>query len=67
MRQKNWRMIIVGFVLIIMSIGFFLFMLTIIPMSNDPATMMRTVGTISGGVIGISIAMMIGGLIGKKI
>jgi hypothetical protein len=67
MRQKNWRMIIAGFVLIVMSIGFLLFMLALMPRSTDPVTMMRTVGTISGGAIGISMAMIIGGLIGKKI
>jgi hypothetical protein len=67
MRQKNWRIVIVGFVLIVMAIAFYFFMLSIAYKSNDPATMMRTVGQVSGVVGGISVAMIIVGLIGKKV
>jgi len=67
MRQKNWRVIIVGFVLAAMALGFFFFMLTMAPNSTDPVALMRTVGTVTGVVIGISIAMIIVGLIGKKV
>ena len=66
MRQKNWRLIITGFILTIMALGFYFFMLSIAPSSTDPAALMQTVGTVSGGAIGLSIAMIIIGLIGKK-
>ena len=41
-------------------------MMGMIPRSNDPAALMSTVGQVSGVVGGISIAMIIVGLIGKK-
>jgi hypothetical protein len=50
-----------------MAIAFYFFMLSIAPKSNDPATMMRTVGQVSGVVGGISVVMIIVGLIGKKV
>ena len=49
-----------------MALGFYFFMLSIAPSSTDPAALMQTVGTVSGGAIGLSIAMIIIGLIGKK-
>jgi multidrug resistance efflux pump len=67
MRQKNWRVVIVGFVLAALALGFYLFMLTIASSSTDPATLMQTVGTVSGVLVGISFAMVIVGLIGKKV
>jgi len=60
-------MILVGFVLIVMALGFYFFMLSIAPTSNDPAALMQTVGTVAGAAIGISLVMMIIGLIGKKV
>ena len=66
MRQRNWRVIIVGFILVILAVGFYLFMLSIAPSSNDPAVLMQTVGTVSGAVIGLSFVMIVVGLIGKK-
>jgi len=41
-------------------------MMTAAPKSNDPAALMQTVGTVSGVVGGISLVMIIVGLIGKK-
>ena len=39
MRQRNWRLIVVGGVLIVAAPLFFLFMLyDLAPRSNDPAT-----------------------------
>ena len=67
MRRKNWRIIIVGFVLIVLALGFYFFMLSIASTSNDPATLMETVGTVSGAVVGLSLVMIILGLIGKKV
>ena len=66
MRKKNWRLIIVGIVLLGAAGLFFMAMMGMIPKSNDPAALMSTVGQVSGAVGGISIAMIIVGLIGRK-
>jgi hypothetical protein len=66
MRIKNWRIVIVGLVLIVIAAAFYFFMLSITSKSNDPAALMQTVGTVSGVVGGLSLAMIIVGLIGKK-
>ncbi|HEX9388326.1 MAG TPA: hypothetical protein VF918_18515 [Anaerolineales bacterium] len=66
MRRRNWRMIIVGFVLIVLALGFYFFMLSIASTSTDPMALMQTVGTVSGAAVGISLVMIIIGLIGKK-
>jgi hypothetical protein len=66
MRRKNMRLVAVGSVLIVLAIAFFLFFLSIAAKSNDPAALMRTVGTVSGVVIGIAVAMIAVGLIGKE-
>jgi len=67
MRQKNWRVVIVGFVLIIIALGFYFFMLSIASTSTDPVALMQTVGTVTGAAVGISLVMVILGLIGKKV
>jgi magnesium-transporting ATPase (P-type) len=67
MRRKNWRIIIVGFVLIVMALGFYFFMLSIASNSTDPTVLMQTVGTVAGAAVGISLVMIIIGLIGKKV
>ena len=67
MRQKNWRVVIVGLVLIGLALGFYFFMLSIASTSTDPVVLMQTVGTVTGTVTGISLAMIIVGLIGKKV
>ena len=66
MRRKNWRIVIVGFVLLIIAIAFYFFMLSMASRSNDPAALMQTVGTVAGVVGGLSLAMIIIGFIGKK-
>ena len=66
MRRKNWRLVIVGIFLIAIAFGFYFFMLTIASTSTDPVALMQTVGTVTGVVAGISLAMIIVGLIGKK-
>jgi len=66
MRKRNWRVVIVGIVLIVLAVLFFFFMLSMAPKSNDPVALMRTVGTVSGVVGGLAIVMIIVGLIGKK-
>ena len=66
MRRRNWRVIITGFVLIVLALGFYLFMLSIAAQSTDPVALMQTVGGVSGAAIGISLVMIALGLIGKK-
>ena len=67
MRRRNWRVILSGVVLMVLALGFYLFMLTVASQSTDPVALMQTVGTVSGVLSGISIAMIIMGLIGKKV
>jgi hypothetical protein len=66
MRQRNWRMVIGGFVFLILAISFFLFMSTIASTSTDPVELMRTVGSASGVVGGMSVVLILLGLVGKK-
>ncbi|HXC55077.1 MAG TPA: hypothetical protein VNU97_07265 [Rhizomicrobium sp.] len=66
MRRTNWRLVIVGLVLVVLAAGFFVVMLGMAPKSNDPVTMLRTVGQVSGAVGGIALVMVVVGLIGKK-
>ena len=67
MRKRNWRVVIVGIVLIVLAVLFFFFMMSMAPKSNDPAALMRTVGTVSGVVGGVAIVMIAVGLIGKNV
>ena len=67
MRRKSWRIIVVGFLLILLALGFYFFMLSIAPTSTDPMALMQTVGTVAGAAVGLSLAMIIIGLIGKKV
>lgn len=67
MRRRNWRIVIVGSVLITLAMAFFLVMLSIADRSTDPKMLMETVGQVSGAVIGFSVFMIIMGLIGKKV
>ncbi|WP_027552091.1 hypothetical protein [Bradyrhizobium sp. Cp5.3] len=66
MRKRNWRLIAVGGVLLVLAVLFFLSMRDMTPWSNDPGALMRTVGEVSGAVGGISIVMIVFGLIGRK-
>jgi hypothetical protein len=66
MRQKNWRLVVVGLVLVAAAIGFFLFMMGMAPRSNDPQALMQTVGQVSGAVGAIGLVMFLFGLVGKK-
>lgn len=66
MRQRNMRLVYTGGAMIVLAIGFFLFMMTLAPQSTDPVALMETVGTVSGVVSGLAIALIAIGLIGKK-
>jgi hypothetical protein len=61
------RVVYTGTGLLVLAIAFFLYMLSIASKSNDPAELMRVVGTVSGVVGGIAIAMIGFGLLGKKV
>ena len=67
MRQKNWRVVIVGGVLLVLAVLFFVFMMGMAPKSNDPVALMQTVGTVTGVVSAIAITMMVFGYIGRKV
>ena len=66
MRRKNWRLVIVGVVLIAASAGFFFYMGTMAPRSNDPVALMQTVGQVSGAVGAIALLLVVFGMIGKR-
>ena len=66
LRRMNWRFIITGFVLVLLALGFYFFMMSVASTSTDPAALMQTVGTVSGAAIGVSVALILLGLIGKK-
>jgi hypothetical protein len=67
MRKRNWRLIAVGTVLLVLAVLFFLSMRDMTLWSNDPVALMRTVGEVSGVVGGISLVMIVFGLIGRKV
>ena len=66
MRQRNWRLTAVGTVMLVLAVLFFLSMRDMTLWSNDPVALMRTVGEVSGAVGGISLVMIVFGLIGRK-
>ena len=66
MRKRNWRLVITGFIFGALALGFVLFMTSIASSSTDPVLLMKTVGQAAGVVGGISLVLIIFGLIGKK-
>lgn len=66
MRRINWRMISGGVFLLVLALVFFFIMSSNVSMSTDPQEMMRLAGQISGAAIGVSVVMILIGLIGKK-
>ena len=66
MRQRNIRLVIVGSGLFLAAIAFFMFVLSIASRSTNPLELMQTVGTVSGVVGGLAIAMVVMGLVGRK-
>ena len=63
-RQPNTRVVAVGSVLLVLAVAFFLFMFAIAGKSTNPAELMRIVGTVSGTVGGLAIAMIVIGRLG---
>jgi len=66
MRQRNWRMVIGGSLLLVLALGFAFFMSSIASISTDPVEFMRLVGGASGTVGGLGSVLIFVGLIGKK-
>ena len=66
MRKTNWRLITVGVILLDFAVVFFLGVLDMPPRANDPGELMRRVGQVAGAVCGISIVIIIFGLVGRK-
>jgi hypothetical protein len=66
MRRRNWRVVIAGVLLLVMAVVFYNTLSTVAPQSTDPIEMMGIAGSISGTAIGISVVMMLIGLIGKR-
>lgn len=62
----NLRVVCTGAGLIVLAAGFFFYMATMVPQSNDPDAMMRTVGMVSGGAAGLGGAMIVFGLLRRK-
>jgi hypothetical protein len=63
----NVRVVLTGVVMIAMALAFFFGMgAGLAPKSNDPAAMMQTVGTVSGAVGGLGLAMIVFGALRKK-
>jgi hypothetical protein len=67
MRKRNMRLVMVGLVMIALAAAFFFGMATIAGKSTDPVEMMKTVGQVSGVVAGLGVAILIYGLIGRKV
>lgn len=66
MRRKNMRLAYTGIGLLVLALAFFGGMTVVAPRSTDPVKLMETVGTVSGVVGGLAIALIAIGLIGKK-
>ncbi len=66
MRQRNWRLMFTGFLLLALAVGFFFFMLPLAGRSTDPEMFARLIGQVSGVAGGLSLVIIIFGLIGKK-
>jgi hypothetical protein len=62
----NVRVILTGVVMIVAALGFFFYMETFMPRSNDPAGMMQIVGEVSGFVGALGLVMIVFGLFRKK-
>jgi putative effector of murein hydrolase len=67
MRRKNWRLVIAGCFFIATALGFYFVMQSIAPNSTDPVMAMQITGRVVGVATGVSIVMILVGLIGKKV
>ena len=60
------RVIATGVVMIAAALGFFFYMETFMPRSNDPAAMMQTVGEVSGFVGALGLVMILFGIFRRR-
>jgi hypothetical protein len=68
MRERNWRLVRVGGVLLGFAVVVFVAMLVIAaPSSPDNAEMIHRIGQVMGAIGGVGVALAIIGLIGKKV
>lgn len=66
MRKRNWRLVIVGIFFIVIAFAIFLFVPSLGAYSTDPVEFTRIIGNVSEVMIGVSVALIVIGLIGKK-
>jgi hypothetical protein len=66
MRKTNWRLVVVGLVMLVLACGFFVAMASMATQSNDPVALMQTVGTVSGVVGALGAVMAIFGFVGRR-
>jgi succinate dehydrogenase hydrophobic anchor subunit len=67
MRERNWWLVRVGGVLLVFAVVVLVAMLVIFPPSPETAEMIHRVGQITGAVGGAGVALMIVGVIGRKV
>ena len=67
MRKPNWRLVIVGVVIIVLAIAFLAAMGLVAGRSNDAIAMMQTAGAVSGAVGGLGAVMAVFGIIGRRV
>lgn len=67
MRKRNWRFVLAGFFLLLVAAGLFVGLSALATQSNDPVMVVQTAGQVAGVAGGVGIALIIAGLIGKKI
>ena len=66
MGKTNWRLVIVGVVMIVLAGAFFVGMGSMAMQSNDPVALMQTAGTVSGVVGVLGAVMTIVGCVGWR-
>lgn len=67
MRKRNWRFVLAGFFLLLVAAGLFVGLSGLATQSNDPIMVVQTAGQVAGVAGGVGVALIIAGLIGKKI
>jgi TRAP-type mannitol/chloroaromatic compound transport system permease large subunit len=65
-QQMNLRVVITGAAMVVLALAFFFYMGTMAPRSNDPASMMQTVGMVSGAVRAIGVVMIVLGALRRR-
>ncbi|NUQ85191.1 MAG: hypothetical protein HUU11_10795 [Anaerolineales bacterium] len=66
MKKRNWRLAITGFIFGVLAIVSFVVATPLASSTTDPQEFMRLIGQVAGAVGGVSLVMVVVGLIGKK-